>query len=208
MSATTDQLVSDYLRELRNELSDLPRTSGQEVLDEIGEHIVAARNELGAESEAAIRNVLERLGEPAAIADEARDRFGVDRRQAGWREIAALVLLPVGGLILPVIGWFVGLILLWASDAWTTRQKLLGTLVIPGGMLIPIGLLFVGTSAETCTGTGDVLTGDNRVTCTGGSSWLEQALWVGLFAVLAIAPIAVAILLARRMRRPPVASVA
>jgi hypothetical protein len=83
-------------------------------------------------------------------------------------------------LILPVIGWSVGLILLWASDAWTTRQKLLGTLVIPGGLVVPVGLLFVGTSAETCTSTGDVPAGNSRVTCTGGSTWLEQALWLGL----------------------------
>lgn len=210
MSASADQRVNDYLRELRNELSDLPRTSRQEVLDEIGEHIAEARNELGAENETTIRNVLERLGDPATIADEARQRFGVERRPVGWREIAALVLLPVGGVILPLFGWFVGLILLWASDAWTTRQKLLGTFVIPGGLLIPVGMLFVATSSvETCSGPGDVRTGGGvRVTCTGGISALEQVLWLGLFAVLVIAPIAVAILLARRMRRLPAVSVA
>ncbi|SRR6266536_1085161 len=207
---TADQLVSDYLRQLRKELSDLPRTSRQEVLDEIEEHIAEARNEVGAENETAVRNVLERLGDPATIADEARERFGVQRSPAGWREIAALVLLPVGGVILPLIGWFVGLILLWASDAWTTRQKLLGTLVVPGGLAIPVWMLFFATtSSETCSGPGDVRTGGGgRVTCTGGTSALEEALWIALFAVLVIAPIVVAILLARRIRRPPAVSVA
>jgi hypothetical protein len=206
MSTTAEQLVDDYLLELRKELSDLPRASRQEVLDEIDEHIAEARAESAADGEVAIRNVLERLGDPAAIADEARERLGVQRRPAGWREIAALVLLPVGGVILPVVGWFVGIILLWASDAWTTRDKLLGTLVIPGGLATPLwwGVIALGSgSGETCSGTGDLLNGQPGIqTCTGGTSGLEQTLWSALFAVLIIAPIVVAIVLARRMRRP------
>jgi uncharacterized membrane protein len=71
MSTTADRLIDEYLRELRKELSDLPRTSRQEVLDEINEHIAEARAELDGENEAAIRNVLERLGDPAAIAEGA-----------------------------------------------------------------------------------------------------------------------------------------
>jgi hypothetical protein len=177
------------------------------VLDEISEHIAEARAELDAENEAAIRNVLERLGDPAAIADEARERFGVRRRPAGWREIAALVLLPVGGLILPLGGWFVGLILLWASDAWTTREKLLGTLVIPGGLLVPFFLWLVPTSTGGCAGEVDPKTGRMiHETCTGGTSALAEAGLIALFAVLVIAPIAVAIWLARRMRRPAVSA--
>jgi uncharacterized membrane protein len=205
VNTTADRLIENYLRELRRELSDLPRTSRQEVLDEIDEHIAAARAELDFENETAIRNVLERLGDPAAISDEARERFGLQRHPAGWREIAALVLLPIGGVILPLVGWFVGLILLWASDAWTTREKLLGTLVIPGGLLVPAWLWIVPTTSGGCAGEVDPKT--ERViheTCTGGTSALAQAGWIALFAVLVIAPIAVAIWLARRMRRPAV----
>ncbi len=203
MNTTADRLIDEYLRELRRGLSDLPRTSRQEVLDEIDEHIAVARAELDAENEASIRNVLERLGDPSTIAEEARERFGVQRRPPGWREIAALVLLPIGGVILPVAGWFVGLILLWASDAWTTRQKLLGTLVIPGGLLVPFWMFFFAlSSSETCSGMVGPTGRTISETCTGGASPPERALWIVLFAVLAIAPIAVAILLARRMRRP------
>jgi hypothetical protein len=138
---------------------------------------------------------------------KARERFEVRRRPAGWREIAALVLLPVGGLILPLVGWFVGLILLWASDAWTTREKLLGTLVIPGGLLVPFFLWLVPTSSGGCAGEVDPKTGRMiHETCTGGTSALAEAGLIALFAVLVIAPIAVAIWLARRMRRPAVSA--
>src|SRR3954469_19764241 len=44
----------------------------------------------------------------------------------GGREWATVVLLPVV--------WVVGVVLLWRSRAWTTRDKLIGTLVIPGGL--------------------------------------------------------------------------
>src|SRR6266571_3168857 len=121
MNASADRLVSKYMRELREELSDLPRQTRREVLEEIDEHIEEARAELG-DGQTAIRGVLERLGKPAAIAEEARERFGDRRGRAGWREIAALVLLPIGGVIVPVLGWVVGVVLLWASDAWSTRE--------------------------------------------------------------------------------------
>lgn len=44
----------------------------------------------------------------------------------GRREWATVVLLPVV--------WVVGVVLLWRSRAWTTRDKLIGTLVVPGGL--------------------------------------------------------------------------
>src|SRR3954452_7606151 len=42
------------------------------------------------------------------------------------REWATIVLLPVV--------WVVGVVLLWRSPVWTTRDKLIGTLVVPGGL--------------------------------------------------------------------------
>ncbi len=53
----------------------------------------------------------------------------------GPLELLAVGLLLIGGVVVPVIGWVVGVVLLWASKAWTMRQKLLGTLVVPGGFM-------------------------------------------------------------------------
>ena len=63
----------------------------------------------------------------------------------GLREAGAILLLVVGGIVAPVIGWFVGVALLWSSKAWTPRHKLLGTLVVPGGLLLPVLLLSLQT---------------------------------------------------------------
>jgi hypothetical protein len=47
-------------------------------------------------------------------------------------------MLSIGGVIVPVLGWVVGVVLLWGSDLWSRREKLLGTLVVPSGLLLPI----------------------------------------------------------------------
>jgi hypothetical protein len=179
MKPTADRLVDEYLRRLDRELSGLPRARRRELVGEIAGHIAEARAELAAETEAGIRNLLERLGDPVEIAAEERARTGVQPRRAGWTEILALILLPIGGVVLPVLGWFVGVVLLWVSDAWTTREKLVGTLVIPGGLATP---LFLGGLAL------DVQAPD--------------VLGPLLAVVLLLAPLVTTVFLARRMKRP------
>ncbi len=44
----------------------------------------------------------------------------------------ALVFLVVG--FPPILGWLIGVVLLVSSPLWSTRQKLLGILVWPGGL--------------------------------------------------------------------------
>jgi uncharacterized membrane protein len=193
MTAAADRLVDDYLRRLRSELAGLPRARRRELEAEISEHIAEARTDLPAESEAEVRTMLDRLGDPADIAAEARERWGFRRRTAGWQEVGALVLLLIGGVVLPVVGWFVGVVLLWLSDAWNARDKVIGTLVIPGGLLLPLGLLLFAGSSESCVETS---TGFRE--CTGGgTSWIGAAIVIVLF----LAPFATTIYLARRRSR-------
>lgn len=58
-------------------------------------------------------------------------------------EILAVLMLTVGSLI-PVLGWAVGVILLWSSGRWRPSEKLLGTMIIPGG---PGMALLLGAAA-------------------------------------------------------------
>jgi hypothetical protein len=62
-------------------------------------------------------------------------------------DLLAVVGLVVGSLVLPVVGWLVGLVLLWRSRSWTPLEKLLGTLVWPGGLLLPLALPFLPMGA-------------------------------------------------------------
>src|SRR4051812_27169536 len=47
-------------------------------------------------------------------------------KRRGGREWATVVLLP--------LVWIVGVVLLWRSRAWTRRDKIVGTLLVPGGL--------------------------------------------------------------------------
>lgn len=207
MSSTSDTLVDRYLHRLDAELRDLPRARRREVVDEIAAHIEDARSEGSLESEAGLRTLLDRIGDPAEIAAEARARFGVRRGKASWREIGALVLLPFGGLVLPVVGWFVGVVLLWTSDSWTTRDKLIGTLVVPGGLLVSAGLAVTySVSGSSCSHTIDPATHAAVGACSGGGTSVREILGAAVLIALVLAPLATCVYLARRMR--PVATAA
>ena len=197
MTATSvDNIVGRYLAALEQELRSLPAPRRREVVQEIAGHIAAAREELAAETDADVLNILDRVGDPIEIAADARDRFGVQERRSNWREVAAIILLPFGGVIIPVAGWFVGVFLLWVSDAWTRRDKLIGTLIVPGGLLLPLMLLTLGASTH---GQGCYSINGGPRNCTGGSG--TNVLLIVLLSMLLAAPLAVALYLALRLRR-------
>jgi uncharacterized membrane protein len=190
-----DRLVSDYLDRLQSELSGFPRQGRREVLDEVKAHIAEARAELAPDDEVGVRNVLERLGDPAEIAAEAQERVEVRRTGTTWREVCALLLLPLGGFVV-FVGWFVGVVLLWTSDAWTTRDKWIGTLILPGGLLLPAYLLLAGGSVEACVGGAP----GQPATCTGGGTnvWLAV-----LAAIVVLAPFFAVGYLLWRLKKSP-----
>lgn len=190
-----DATVEHYLHDLEEELRDLPPARRRELLEEIREHIGESLAEMPDGEEAGIRNVLERVGEPAVIAQEARDRFGIRRVKPGIREILVLILLPLGGFLY-LIGWAVGAILLATSTVWTSREKVIGLLVVPGGLL-PAGLFGLMGGSRLCS---EVIENGRVVseTCSGGMPvWLG---WV-IIAVLVLGPIWTVFFLLTRMNR-------
>lgn len=134
-NSTVDRLVDEYLTRLADAAKDLPADRRTELLAEIREHIAASMaTETGAD-EAAARTTLDRLGEPADIVAAAAEDSPPDhpaypvsqgRRQGIGLEVGAVVMLTVGSFI-PVIGWLVGVILLWSSGLWRRSEKLMGT---------------------------------------------------------------------------------
>lgn len=202
-----DRIVEDYLARLDAALAPVPAARRDEIRREIAAHIAEGRAELPPDDEAGLRTLLDRLGDPAEIADDARDPHA----QAGARgrqETIAIVLLLVGGFAWG-IGWVVGVVLLWLSDVWNTRDKLIGTLLVPGGLALPLFLLVVvGFSTGThtsCTGfgTADGTSSFNPpMNCThsGGLPLYAQVVLGTLLVVLAVAPIWATVYLAQRAR--------
>jgi uncharacterized membrane protein len=67
-----DRIVEDYLAAVARACQDLPAGRREELISDLREHIAVARGELASPTEAALRTILDRLGDPAAIAHEAR----------------------------------------------------------------------------------------------------------------------------------------
>jgi hypothetical protein len=68
----TERLVEDYLTAVARACAGLPTPVRVELLADLREHITVAKAELPEQTEAAVRVILARLGDPAAIAAEAR----------------------------------------------------------------------------------------------------------------------------------------
>lgn len=202
VASNADKLVAEYLKTLDSELRGLSRSRKRELTQEISGHIAEARAGLEPDDEAGVRQILERLGAPAEIAAAERP---AGPARAGWKEIVALILLPVGGIIVPILGWVAGAVLLWVSDAWGTKDKLIGTLLFPGGLLIPAALLFMAGESSGC---GTVVSpqlqpqqGTPSCPPADGTGFWE----IIVMAALVIVPLIVIAYLARRLMRPPAA---
>jgi uncharacterized membrane protein len=161
-TSTPEQLVSQYLRRLRAELRDLPGDRRQELLDQINEHVAERLSEPGSQEPEKVRVMLIRLGDPAMLAAEARERFGIAPARRGSRESAVLLLgalsplailglaavfghsSTVTGLLIPVLA----VALLWLSRLWPLRDKLIGTgLLAVGATVLPVARTVVEDSS-------------------------------------------------------------
>lgn len=188
---SADEQVKSYLKELDHYLSGLPRRRRREVIQEIQDHISESRIQLGPNHP--VEDVLERVGDPKTIAMEAAVGEPASRPASRWMEVGAIIFLLPGSIVLPFVGWVVGVILLWASSIWTLRDKIIGTLVIPGGLL-PAYLLAFGAGCSQMVINGHVVSD----TCPGALvRWLLLGLWI--FTI--VGPIATGIYLGSRLRR-------
>lgn len=195
-ASTLHPLATDWLDRLRTEAERLPASERADLVSEIEAHLAESIPPGASETE--VREALDRLGDPEEIVAEAAGPPEEVHERRGTHEWAAIILLLAGGFLLGV-GWIVGAVLLWTSKAWTVRDKLIGTLLVPGGLALANVFLLAGleVSSQVCT-----QVGNQPQVCHGGQSGSESALWVvGLIAAIVL-PIFTAIYLARRADRP------
>lgn len=204
MGMSDDELVSDYLRHLEAAASELPADRRRELLEEITTHIAEARSASSGQP-GGVRAILDQLGAPEEIVRADGIGAAASARSAmpgqlGTLEIIAIVLLLIGGVVLPVIGWAAGVVLLWLSPRWGLRDKLLGTLIWPGGLLAPI-VVFAVLSATAVFAVGSVCTtsSSGHTVCT--SAPIPPWLVITLSALAIIASVAGPIWTAARLVR-------
>lgn len=146
MAATDHPAVQAYLEELNRLLDGAPDRAL--IVDGVAQHVQDALGDVPADR-ARVRAVLEELGDPAAIAAEAGRDTAVGQppflqRRSG--AVLTVALLTLGGLVIPVAGWIVGLGLLWFSRGWNIVDKIIGTLApfVLAAVLVGVVALFGG----------------------------------------------------------------
>jgi uncharacterized membrane protein len=130
MTARNDQLISDYLEAVRRAAADLPREQQEELIADLREHIATARGELQPETEAGVRSILDRLGEPASIAAEARQGRPpvlAPPRSTGTRTVLLILAAVIG---IPIVVCLLGAALLYAFLAVSPESNQVPSTVV------------------------------------------------------------------------------
>lgn len=221
MTTFTDHpAVAAYLARLDTLAAHLPPTRRAELCADLLEHLAEALPP-GA-GEADVRTALDRLGPPEDIISAESPAApplpasapSAPRSTSVLHEALAVVFLTIGSFV-PLIGWIVGFVLLWTSRRWTTGEKVLGSLVTPGGPAAAalVGLFLLGAPVTVCGTQTSVTTVEQGTdgstttyqtpapaSCSTGTNWWGIALLVTLVALF-LAPFVVGIVLMRRAGR-------
>lgn len=102
-----DQIVEQYLSRLNVALADIRPERREQLMESIIDHISEARSALSADSEVALRDILDRVGQPEDIAAEALGDQTESpvlrlRRIRRWVVIAVVAVVVVAGLRLGI----------------------------------------------------------------------------------------------------------
>ena len=136
-SAELDAIVNEYFRRLDALLVGLPAVDREPLVAEIRAHVSEARAGLPVENETAIREVLERVGDPKDIAAEALGDGAKGQRRLGRRATGAAVVV-----VLAVIAAVLGLLLTGSS------AKVPTVIVAP---TVSVGGFPTGVAVDTAT---------------------------------------------------------
>lgn len=144
MASSTETLIADYLDRLRRASVDLPVDVRTELLDDIRAHLADTVDASAGEAE--VRRALDELGTPEEIAAAAAAESGTQSagRTGGDQayDVVAVLVLLIGGFVIPVLGWIAGVVMLWNGPRWTVREKWTGTLIWPIAIIVGVGGLF------------------------------------------------------------------
>lgn len=137
MTEPTPQVVKNYLAQLELALSGIPSDLAADIRSGIEEELI------GLDPMTASQRI-EELGDPAFIAAEARDAaapvstsstFGdavrVPLSESSGFVITAALFVAVGGFVIPLAGWVVGIVMVWMSRTWRIWEKWVATLLPP-----------------------------------------------------------------------------
>jgi hypothetical protein len=143
-----DNLVRRYLTQLDTALQGVESSRRHEILADVYEHIEEQRTGLDPGDIASVRTLLDKVGDPAAIAAEAGAPPPGSRRWDAWAP-----WLIIFGPVASGLGWIAGMLILWPSPTWSRRDKLIATFVPVAGLVaLFFGLVAALGGPAACTG--------------------------------------------------------
>ena len=143
-----DKLVRRYLAQLDAALQGVDASRREEILAEVHGHIEEGRTGLDPDDAASVRTLLDRVGDPAAIAAEAGAPPPGSRRWDAWAP-----WLIIFGPVASGLGWIAGVLILWTSPTWSRRDQLIATFVPLAGLVaLFFGLVAALRAAAGCSG--------------------------------------------------------
>jgi hypothetical protein len=174
-----DKLVRRYLAQLDAALQGVDASRREEIVADVHEHIEEGRTGLDPDDTASVRTLLDRVGDPAAIAAEAGAPPPGSRRWDAWAP-----WLIIFGFIASGLGWIAGVLILWTSPTWSRRDKLIATVVPLAGLVaLFFGLVAAFRAAAACPGPATLAS----TTCT---TTKGPALPLGVAVLLVVAGLA------------------
>jgi hypothetical protein len=125
----TSDVAQAYLAELRAALIGVSTDVRDGIVSGVQEELDGLDS-----ADAALR--IKELGDPNFIAAEARAESATSPganqnpvRSTAWFDVIAALLLMVGGVVIPFVGWLAGVTMVWISRTWTRGEKWIATLV-------------------------------------------------------------------------------
>ena len=158
MTDQAPQVVRNYLSRLDAALDGVPADLAGDVRSGIEEELSGL--------DAATASVrIEELGDPVFIAAEIRDavdpvpvaaRVETAKPLTATRgfAIAAALLVAIGGIVVPFVGWILGIVWMWMSPVWRRGEKWVATLAGPAAIALALLGGLVGTTFEGGRGLG------------------------------------------------------
>lgn len=159
--------VRNYLAAIEARLAQLPTEQSEEIMFGVREHIAEAI-ERGGQSTA---EILAGLGSPDDIAagvaapdvqapgysqapipgQQIPQSAPAPRHQASTLWVVATTILLPFGILLAGVGWLFGVAGLWMGTRWKVWEKVMGTVLLPGGIVGAQILSRLITLPPTCT---------------------------------------------------------
>ena len=171
-------LIKDYLGRLSVALQPLPLGRRREIVNDIAAHIREGSDDLANADLVGLQDLLDRLGDPEDLALDIIASEVVSPKNSSDAFVPWLILL---GAIVFGVGWLIGVLLLWKSKTWRIKDKIFGTLVLPGGLW---AILLIRPSTRACSSSGGY--GQITVTHCTTSGLVVSAPWNVLLVVFLI----------------------